>query len=84
MAATDGYAPSSDRDPRFGFDSMETLESKLRPAVLRPGIIPRTAIVDRLFASQYQPVVPAPSSIAALTRFAPALSFTRTQAIGLL
>jgi LuxR family maltose regulon positive regulatory protein len=38
---------------------MAIVESKLRPPDLRPGIIPRTALVDRLLTSSYQPVVSA-------------------------
>jgi LuxR family transcriptional regulator, maltose regulon positive regulatory protein len=37
--------------------SFELLESKLRPPSARPGIVPRTALVDRLLAARAVPVV---------------------------
>ena len=37
--------------------SLELVEPKLHPPLARPGIVPRTALVDRLLASDAEPVV---------------------------
>jgi LuxR family maltose regulon positive regulatory protein len=36
---------------------LELVEPKLHPPLARPGIVPRTALVDRLLASDAEPVV---------------------------
>jgi LuxR family maltose regulon positive regulatory protein len=49
---------SPEGDPQFGSgSSFELVESKLRPPSTRPGIVPRTALVERLLASPAASVV---------------------------
>jgi len=45
-----------DRQSRLG-PSFEPMESKLHPPLARPGIVPRTLLVERLLASQTTPIV---------------------------
>jgi LuxR family transcriptional regulator, maltose regulon positive regulatory protein len=44
-------------DARQSWPSFELVESKLHPPSARPGIVPRTALVDQLLASQAAPFV---------------------------
>ena len=44
------------REPWLG-PSFELVESKLRPPVARPGVVPRTVLVERLLASQATPII---------------------------
>ena len=51
-------AASSERVlPSWSGSSLELVESKLHPPPARPGIVPRTGLVDRLLASAAVPVV---------------------------
>jgi LuxR family transcriptional regulator, maltose regulon positive regulatory protein len=47
---------AGDRQSRLG-PSFELVESKFHPPSARPGIVPRTVLVERLLASQAAPFV---------------------------
>jgi LuxR family transcriptional regulator, maltose regulon positive regulatory protein len=55
-AAPAGHRPHPDRRARAG-TSFEVVESKLHPPWLRPGIVARTALVERLLAAPAMPVI---------------------------
>ena len=60
MTATTGLGPALGPDgdaPRPGGPSRDPIDAKFRPPSVRPGIVPRTELVDRLLASPFAPVV---------------------------